>query len=415
MIRTRLPGAPADVSDYFGRQGAAVGAHDPLYARALVLDDGRHGVAIVAVDLIAVTADFTTAVRHAVSATTAIRPDHLMLAASHTHAGPDLFGWTETVDPTIEVQVRRRVVEAVYQAYTNRRPARVGWSDADLASISINRHDASGPVDPRVGVMWVEPETALERREDPQIPIALVVNFAIHTCFLSAANQLYSADISGFAMSALERLYPGAIALFLNGAAGNINPVAYPWEPRMDVVPVFRKAWHAGQPHPRTYRNAARLGHILAAAALEAAERVQECKGDVALAGAVRPVALPLKPPDELARFRMFMNLSPTFGGARLAMRTFNTQVQVLGIGPTLYVGLPGEPFVELGLRLRQQMSPMRVYVVGYANDDARYVLPRSAYLENRYGTWASMLAPGSGEMLVDAARDLAQEVCRGL
>ena len=101
MIQTKTPGAPADMSDYFGRQGVAAGVHDPLYARALVLDDGQRAIAIVAVDLVVVTADFTAAIRNAVHEAIGIQPDHLMIAASHTHAGPDLFRWTEGLDPAV--------------------------------------------------------------------------------------------------------------------------------------------------------------------------------------------------------------------------------------------------------------------------------------------------------------------------
>ncbi len=402
----QLAGGPLDTSDYIGRDGTATGTYDPLYARALVLDDGRQIVAIVALDLIVVTADFTAAVRGAVHQATGIPPEHLMLAASHTHAGPDLFRWAEGLDPQVEPQIRRRVIDVVLQAHANRRPARVGWADAELHCISINRRQADGPTDPRVGVMWVE--------DEHEMCIALAVNFAIHTCLLPSVNLLYSADLSGFAMAALERVYPNAIALFLNGAAGNINPVANPWGPKADVVPLFRKAWRAGQPHPRTFRNAARLGNILAGAAVQAAELVHEQRADVAISATVRPIALPLKAPDELAQFRSFMNLSPNFAATRLDAPNFYTDVQAIAIGPTVYVGLPGEPFVELGLDLQRRLQPTPTYVVGYANDDARYVLPHEAYLENRYDTWGSLLAPGSGEMLVEAAYQAAQEVCRG-
>ncbi len=402
----QLAGGPADISDYIGREGTATSTHDPLYARALVLDDGQQTAALVALDLVVVTADFTAAVRDAVHRATGIPPEHIMLAASHTHAGPDLFRWAEGLDPQVEPQIRHHVIDVVVQAHAQLRPARVGWADAKLDCISINRRHADGPIDPRVGVMWIE--------DEHETCIALAVNFAVHTCLLPSVNLLYSADVSGFAMAALERIYPDAVALFLNGAAGNINPVANPWGPKADVVPLFRKAWHAGQPHPRTFRNAARLGNILAGAAVQAAELVHELRADVAMRATVRPVALPLKIADDLAQFRTFMNLGPNFAAARMDATNFHTEVQVLSIGPTVYVGLPGEPFVELGLALQRRLQPPRTYVVGYANDDARYVLPHAAYLENRYDTWGSILAPGSGEMLVEAAYQAVQEVRGG-
>jgi hypothetical protein len=402
----QIAGGPLDTADYIGREGVALGTHDPLYARALVLDDGQQVVAFVALDLIAVEAEFTTAVRSAIHAAAGIPPQHVVLAASHTHAGPDLFRWTGGVDPSVEPTTRQRTIEVVLEAYRNRRPARIGWADAQLTNISINRRHADGPIDPRVGVTWVE--------DTYGDCLALMVNFAVHTCLLPSVNLYYSADVSGFAMTTLERAYPGAVALFLNGAAGNINPAAHPWGPPADVVPLFRKAYRAGLAHPRTMRNADRLGKILAGAVLQAAEQVHDPLSDVAIRALARPASLPLKTPPELAQYKTFMGFNPDYGGARLHSTTLETEVQAIAVGPTVYVALPGEPFVELGLDLQRRLQSARTYVIGYANDDARYVLPRPAYLENRYDTWGSMLAIGSGELLVEAAYQAAREVMHG-
>lgn len=399
----QVAGGPQDTADYIGREGVALGTHDPLYARALVLDDGRQAVAFVALDLIAVEAEFTSAVRQAIHEATAIAPDHILLAASHTHSGPDLFRWTGGLDPQVEPAIRQRVIDVVLEAHANRKRARIGWADGQLTNISINRRHADGPIDPRVGVTWLEDERGQ--------CIALLVNFAVHTCLLPSVNLYYSADVSGFAMTALERAYPGAVALFLNGAAGNINPAAYPWGPPADVVPLFRKAYRAGLPHPRTMRNADRLGKILAGAVMQAAEQVPELRDDAPIRAVTCPVSLPLKTAEELTQFKTFMGFNPGYGSSRLDGPSFETEIQVIAIGPVVYVALPGEPFVELGFGIQQRLQPTRTYVVGYANDDARYILPRAAHLENRYDTWGSMLAQGSGELLIEAACQAARKV----
>src|SRR5438132_13150125 len=85
----QVAGGPLDTADYIGREGVALGTHDPLYARALVLDDGPQAVAFVALDLVVTTAEFTAAVREAGSRATGIASDHVLLAASPTHCGPD--------------------------------------------------------------------------------------------------------------------------------------------------------------------------------------------------------------------------------------------------------------------------------------------------------------------------------------
>ncbi|MCE7985598.1 MAG: hypothetical protein DYG89_30855 [Caldilinea sp. CFX5] len=401
-LNRQVAGAPTDTSGYFGRNGAANGVLDPLYARALVLANGRQTVALLALDLIVVTASFTAAVRQGVAAATGIPGEQILVSATHTHSGPDLF-WADDLDPTVTSAIVQQAVAAICQAHANRQPARCGWSDRLLDQITINRRDPGDPIEARVGVMVV---TDAEDR-----PLALAVNFPIHPIVLSATNLHYSGDVPGLAMAAVERLYPGAVALFLNGAAGNINPVAYPWGEKANLVPVFRQAWHAGLPHPRTYRNATRLAHILASEVIHAVEEAEATQTELVLAATASPVALPMRPAAELAQFRAFMGLGRNFDEARLTGDSFASEVQALAIGPRLYIGLPGEPFVELSLALQQRLAPTPTYVLGYSNDDPRYILHAAAYQDNRYETWGSLLLPGSGELLLTVAEAVARHV----
>ena len=76
------------MSGYGGRPTGAVGIHDPLYARALVLDNGAKRVALLVMDLISLDFDMVAQVRAAVAAQAGIPPDALMLHGTHTHGGP---------------------------------------------------------------------------------------------------------------------------------------------------------------------------------------------------------------------------------------------------------------------------------------------------------------------------------------
>ena len=73
---------------YLARTKGAEGIHDPLLARALVLDDGDQRVALVGADLCAFDVATARGLPHRIADATSIPAGHIMLALTHTHAGP---------------------------------------------------------------------------------------------------------------------------------------------------------------------------------------------------------------------------------------------------------------------------------------------------------------------------------------
>src|SRR5260221_33880 len=79
---------------YAFRPTGCVAIHDPLYARALVLDDGKDSVAILSMDLLGLDFDVVDRVRAGISESTGIKPEAIMLNATHTHGGPNVREFT---------------------------------------------------------------------------------------------------------------------------------------------------------------------------------------------------------------------------------------------------------------------------------------------------------------------------------
>jgi neutral ceramidase len=86
--------------------------------------------------------------------------------------------------------------------------------------------------------------------------------------------------------------------------------------------------------------------------------------------------------------------------------------VQVIALGrDTAFVGLPGEIFTELGMAIRKA-SPFRyTIVVTLANGSIGYVPDRAAYAQGAYEVSSARCAPGSGELLVEAALKILNEL----
>src|SRR5437868_11636952 len=73
---------------YGARNSGSIAVHDNLHARAVVVDDGATQAAIVGCDLIGVDRRLVTAAREYAAKATDIPPQNIMIAATHTHAGP---------------------------------------------------------------------------------------------------------------------------------------------------------------------------------------------------------------------------------------------------------------------------------------------------------------------------------------
>ena len=77
----------------------------------------------------------------------------------------------------------------------------------------------------------------------------------------------------------------------------------------------------------------------------------------------------------------------------------------------TALVGLPGEVFVELGLAIKQASPFANTMVVELSQDCPDYVPTRKAFGEGSYEVVCSWVEPGGGEMLVDSAVRLLEQL----
>jgi hypothetical protein len=210
--------------------------NDPLYAKALVLDDGgRTRLAIIAMDAVGIgDFDLTEAFLPELKRRLAdeLRIDQVLVNASHTH----------TVGPMLrsEAEVLAQTVDAVRQAANDLVPVAVGSGSGYEDRIMINRTlrlksgkawtvrqsipcppdeevAGFGPVDPEIGVIRIDRLNGS--------PLAVVYNFACHP-LIGVADGKVTANYPGFASAVIEE-NTGAMALFLQGAAGDITEAAY--------------------------------------------------------------------------------------------------------------------------------------------------------------------------------------------
>lgn len=231
----RVEITPASLMPMYGyanrKCGPANGTHDPLYAKALVLATGKARVAIVTMDIGSmVSATLQREIAEKLNIPV------LLLAASHTHSGPAFLQSKdeENLPGTAYLnEIEAKIFGAVKQAAASLFPARLsagrgalqlGYNrllvrDDGRARAVFNNLDRVpyGPVDPEFVLLRVEDETGAPR--------ALLVHYACHAVVLGPTNCKYSADYPGVLQARVEAALPGLQCMFVQGAAGDINPL----------------------------------------------------------------------------------------------------------------------------------------------------------------------------------------------
>lgn len=209
--------------------------NDPLYVKALVLNDDATTVALITVDAVAIGQigrigdKFLSDVRTELERQFGIAPRNVVVSASHCHG-------------VVCADVESRTIQAVKEALGAMTPVRAGagrgredrimenrrlklkdGSEADVRHAYALPPDeavaAVGPIDPDIGLLRLD-------RKDGR-PLAAVYNFACHP-IQGVPSGGNTADFPGFASKVIEEnLGEGVVALFLQGCGGDINPVRY--------------------------------------------------------------------------------------------------------------------------------------------------------------------------------------------
>ena len=115
------PQKPMFLHGYPHVERISEGVHDPLYASALILDNGETQIGFCAVDIILISRGITEKVRARVQEATGIQGCNLMISASQTHSGPVTFSdiFYDPVVPKPDPEYISYLVDRLVQVYVD--------------------------------------------------------------------------------------------------------------------------------------------------------------------------------------------------------------------------------------------------------------------------------------------------------
>lgn len=414
------------LAGYAFKKESSVGIHDELYVRALVLEQEKTRVALAVSDVIGFERSLVEKIRTMVEDRVGIPKKNVMVAATHTHAGPvGLFGFKEykgvfhsvsgaymgdKLDQALVEIISRKIAGAIQRASCHLQEVQVGTLIGKAEEIGKNRRTSAGINDPDVIVTLIEGTDG---------PLSILYSYACHPTVLHQDNRLISADFPGYSNLQLEKL-SGALPIFMTGAAGDIS------------TRYTRRE--------TTFREVKRLGSILAGEVSKIANTIA-CRDVSCVFIQTKTLQLPVKqlPSLEEAQDRLesakyhlvqlrnsqaspaeIKTAETLLEGAQMIvnllkkskikeLENIETEIQLLTIDNTGILAIPGELFVQPGKEIKKyaQSKGFYLHICCYANGYIGYIPTEEAFKDNDYESSVAVVGPQAASLIVRAAKDL--------
>lgn len=415
----------------------ATEVHTPLFAKAIVLDDGKTRLAIVVVDTCAMPRSLLDEAKTLASKSTGIATENMLISATHTHSAPAVIGGLGTdPDPNYPPLLKARLVEAIEKAAKNLEPARVGAAVGNAApytavrrwirrpdrvlndpfgnpTVRANMHpgyqspDATGPAGPTDPDLSVISFQSRDGR-----PIALLANFSMHYYGSPSVGADYFGLFSDrmkerIASSDASANKPPFVGIMSHGPSGDIWLRDY-------LKPASKEPPHDISSYTDALVNIAHEAY-----------KTIEYRDDVTLAMAQTDLPLKFRLPDK-QRLEWARGIVDAMEGgspknitevyAREAIFLHEQQgvsliLQALRIGDIGITAIPNEVYALTSLKLKAY-SPLRPTVnIELANGSEGYIPPPEQHPLGGYNTWPAR----SASLEVNAEPKIVETVVRML
>lgn len=413
------------------------GVLDDLYTRAIAFSDGECGAAIIAVDVCYLSESVFEEVKDRVSKENGISKEAIIITCSHTHAGPEVSKKTTKEDPFGYITaLKGALCLAAKEAFADLHPAKLSTAHGKAEGVAFMRRymmkDGSVVTNPQLGDPNIDHPIGeqnesvnllkIEREDAKDI---YVVNFGTHACMVG--GYYTSADFPGVLTEVLERAIDDIHCVFITAPQGNSNHI--------NINPTAEELWIRDEDlrtDSKKRLRAHRLGEALAGEVLKIHRLAKEISSDKILFS-TREILVPTnKNNDEYDEAMKIKELHDAGRSKELpykdmalttviarALRIVNMRdepdyysfyISAILIGDFIFVGLPGEPFVEIGNRVLSA-SPFKETMVAALTDGITY-FPTSEDLRlGGYEAVSSKVGIGTDDVIVDGMKEIYKDL----
>lgn len=386
------PEEPMWMAGYGSRDHASEGTIHDLWVKVLALEDSKGKKALlVTTDLESFAKYLSDRIRNRISAMYGLTRAQIILNSSHTHSGPVLQGMYNiyTQDPAEIEKITRyskkleeTITALAGEAIRSLKPALL-FSGSGVTRFQVNRR--SNP-EAKISV-----QTEINGPNDYSVPVIKVTNisgdllavafgYACHNTTLSGYE--WCGDYAGFAQIELEKLYPGATAMFFQGAGADQNPL-----PRRSVY------------------LAQQYGRSLAAATDRVLKEEMKPLSPV-ITTAYSEINLEFAPPmsrEELLKIadeskgyqkRWAEEILHKMETGEKIMTDYPYPIQIWKLGEQPLISMGGELVIDYTLKFKEKYGS-GIFVLGYSNDVMAYIPSEKILKEGGYEGASSQIAFG--------------------
>jgi hypothetical protein len=378
----------------------AIGEHDAVWAKALVLAQDERKFVLVTADVLAFPPGFKAAVIERL-VTNGWTANQVLLLASHSHTSIDMMALhpgNEFGIPQVGIFQKQlfeltaeRLAKVIRDADENLTPILAASATISVPERNRNRRHG-GPVhDTDLTVTRIDTKGGQ--------PLAVLVNWTAHPTFMDAQDMMFSGDWPGHLQRTIEALIGrGVTVMFYNGAEGDQSPVPPP-----DCT--------------SNWERAERYGREMGIVAWRSWEKIQPRE---VRAFEYRTETIPL--PQRQPHPDFMKTGGREYGLNEPMMKDFlerlvptQTHSTCVRLGDLVILGVPGEMAAQLGLEAKSKVAQITgassVTIGGLADEWVSYILPTEEYGKGGYEASMSFYGGTLGDALVEGVIRCAREL----
>lgn len=422
----------------------AKGFLDDIEVCTLVLSLKEKKIALISLDVCGIDTCLIESYSEAIEKETGISKNDIFLSATHSHTS-GLLVPTEAFEADVDTIhawakfVGERVVDSVKIAIEDLKDAKMGyitgWAPERVAYIrrykmkdgttmtcppidDPNIDHPIGTLDQRVHVVRFDREGAES---------IVMFNYGLHADTIN--GDLLSSDWPGWTRKTIEKALDGTKCIFFNGAEGDVGSTnVHPKDGDMNDTEI---SFDNEMKSPGMARF---VGRALAGTILQVYDKVKYVDVDkIGILNKIVKVPANVPSPEDLPRAHEYkelhdsgrddlipytaMELTTVVAEALRMCRMengpehFELRLTGVQLGPVAMVGIPGEPFTDIGVGIKEAEGWEMIMPCALTNGNEGYFPVKSAYDEGGYEARTSPYKAGVAEAIVEGGKALLTEM----